>query len=404
MTAKMKPLKMRALPVKDRWCVHSYYTMCPYAPDGSGRILASGADLERGVGEVLVLSPDGDVLDRFGEHALSGGFYHTGWWQTWSPDSRFVYYQAGSLEKPKIAKHDLETGEAAYIEGDMEGAPPTGEPVLSGLLGMLYAAGYGDGIYKPHAAPVPFQARDKHGVFAYDFGTGESKLVLSVADLLASNYDREHLQATDEEIRSRLASDDGLTLMTYCLRWSPDGSRFIFHFGNHCVVAERGEPKVMQVIASDREMKTFHTTLDFSSKRGTHWSWQPDNEHLIGYAGHPDDPSRLCLAEIRYDGTGFRMLSEHGSGGHPSVSPVNPDLIVTDEFVPGGGAVVFISKSSGEEVGRVPLSRYIGETEPPGRNALRICPHPVFNRTGDRVLCNSMPGKLSTLLEIEVPL
>ena len=36
---------MRRIPVSGHWCVHSYYTLPPYAPDGSGRLLISGVDL-----------------------------------------------------------------------------------------------------------------------------------------------------------------------------------------------------------------------------------------------------------------------------------------------------------------------------------------------------------------------
>lgn len=394
-------MKTRSFPVSNLWCVHSYYTLCPYAPDGSGRILAAGADLDKGTGEVLVLSPEGSVLDRFGEHPLNDAFYHTGWWQTWSPDARSVYYQAGSLKEPRIGKRDLVTGADALIDGDMEGAPPTGEPILSGLLGMLYAAGYGDGRYKPDLAPVPFQARDRHGIFEYQIHSAKPALRLSVEQILHNSADRDRLLASDRELKSRLGSAEGLTLMTYCVRWSPDGSRFLFFFGNHCVVKEREEPGITYVMTANRAMNDLHVAMDLSyGRRGVHWSWQPDNEHLIGYGPHPEDPSRICLAEVRYDGSGYRMLSGHASGGHPSVSPSDPDLIVTDEGVPGGGAVVFLSKRNGQEISRVLLPKFLGDREPPGRNPLRVCHHPVFNRTGDRVLCNSLPGKNATLVEI----
>ena len=111
----------------------------------------------------------------------------------------------------------------------------------------------------------------------------------------------------------------------------------------------------------------------------------------------------MCLAEVLYDGTGYRMLGDHASGGHPSVSPADPDLIVTDENVPGGGAVVFISKKTGQETGRVVLPKFVGEREAAGRNSSRICHHPVFNPSGDRVLCNSLPEGRATLVEIGLP-
>lgn len=391
----------RSFPIDQRWTLHSYYTLCPYAPDGSGRILAAGADLEKGTGEVLVLSSEGAVLDRFGSHALDGSFYHTGWWQTWSPDCRYVYYQAGSLREPRIGRRDLLTGADAFASGDMEGAPPTGEPILSGLLGMLYAAGYGDGVYKPEQAPVPFQQRDRHGIFETSFDGRPPQLRLSVEQIVDQHPHRDKLLASDRDIRNR--HGDGLTLMAYCVRWAPDGSRFLFFFGNHCVAKERKEPKITYVMTADRSLNDIRIAMDLSyDRRGVHWSWQPDCQRLIGYGPRLDGSDKTCLAEVNADGTDYRKLSDHRSGGHPSVSPSDDDLIVTDEGVPGGGAVVFISRATGAEIHRVELPKFIGDHESPGRNALRVCHHPVFNRSGDRVLCNSLPGRDAQLVELRL--
>ena len=76
MTVNIKSI--RSFPIPDRWVVHSYYTLNPYAPDGSGRILCAGCDPDSGVGEVMILDPDGRVIDRFGRQKLSTIFYHTG--------------------------------------------------------------------------------------------------------------------------------------------------------------------------------------------------------------------------------------------------------------------------------------------------------------------------------------
>lgn len=55
---------INTLAVPGQWLVHAYYTVVPYAPDSSGRILAAGGNLEHNSGEVLILSADGEVLDR----------------------------------------------------------------------------------------------------------------------------------------------------------------------------------------------------------------------------------------------------------------------------------------------------------------------------------------------------
>lgn len=393
--------KPRVFSVSDRWCVHSYYTLCPYAPDSSGRILCSGADLASGTAEVLILSPDGEVLDRFGSAPVTPSFWHTGFWQSWSPDARFVYFQSGTPLRPTTLRRELATGEQRLVVGDLEGIPPFGEPGLSCSHSLLYAAGYGDGVYKPDQAHVPFQARDQHGISRLEFDPPGEQLVLSTRDILEQHPQRDLLLKVDREVKARLGRDDGLTLMTYCVRWNPAGTRLLFYVGNHCVVKERGEPRLAYVFTADRELREIQLALDLSfDRRGVHWGWQPDNETLIGYGPRPDDAQRMCLAEVRFDGTGYRVLSDHDSGGHPSVCPADQDLIVSDENGPNQqGSVLFISRTSGKEIGRLRLPKYLGEREPSGRNAQRVCHHPVFNPQGDRVLCNTLPGRDGQLAE-----
>lgn len=394
---------VRCLPVAERWCVHSYYTLSPYAPDGSGRILAAGADLARGVGEVLILAPDGAILDRFGSHPVQASFFHTGFWQTWSPDARHVYYRAGTLQAPVIVRRDLASGDEIALDGDMEGAPPSGEPILSGLLGMLYAAGYADGqSYASDDAPVSFQARGAHGLFEYAFDPPRRHLRLSVADMLERHPERDRLRLADRETKRRLGDTDGLTLMLYCVRWSPRGDRCLFYFGNHNTVAARGEPRLAYVMTSDRALGEMHLAVDLSFGRpGLHWSWQPDGERLIGYGPDPQDPTRLCLAEVRWDGQDYRRLSRHASGGHPSVCPTNPELVVTDSYG-AQGEVVFIHTPTDRVVARYELPRVHGELRA-GRHPDVIDHHPVFDPLGRKALVNTLPGRHGVLAEIEVP-
>lgn len=391
----------RQLPIDGLWCVHSYYTLCPYAPDGSGRIVLAGADPETGVGEVLVLGPDGAVIDRFGRGPVTPSFWHTGFWQSWSPDGKYVYFQSGSHMQPYVVRRHLTTGDEVRMPGDMEGIPPLGEPGLSCSHGLLYAAGYGDGKFKPELAPVPFLDRDRHGINRLSFDPPCDEQVLSTQRILDAHPDRQRLERAERELQSRLGDREGLTLMTYCVRWNRQGTRMLFYFGNHCVARSRGEPRVAYVFTCDRDMREMHLALDLFERRGVHWGWQPDGEKLIGY-GPDANRKGQYLAEVRYDGSDYRILSDHNSGGHPSVCPANPDLIVTDEQTDDGGAVVFIDRSSGRILERVHLPKYIGDREPGGRNPLRVCHHPVFNHSGDRLLCNSLPGRLATLVELEV--
>lgn len=396
---------VKSFPVADRWCVHAYYTLCPYAPDGSGRFLIAGADPASEHGEVLVLSSEGEVLDRFGWQLVTPSFWHTGFWQSWSPDARFVYYQSGTLLEPFTIRRELATGKEVRVPGDVEGFPPSGDPAISCSHGLLYAAGYGDGRWKPEQAPVPFLQRDQHGMSKIIFEDGgRSELILSTQAILDQHPDRKRILQAEETLKARLGNDEGLTLMTYCVRWNRQGTRFLFYFGNHCVVKDRGEPKLAYVFTADRQLKDIRLAIDLSfGRNGVHWGWQPDGETLIGYGPHPDGRPGQCLAEVKYDGKGYRKLADHTTGQagrHPSLSPVNPDLIVTDEIADKGGAIVFLSRQSGQETNRVALPKFHGENEPSGRNPHRVCHHPVFNQDGTKLLCNSLPGPNASVVEI----
>ncbi|HEV7301559.1 MAG TPA: hypothetical protein VGN72_19500 [Tepidisphaeraceae bacterium] len=393
--------QVRPLPVADRWCVMAYYSLSPYAPDKSGRLLMAGADLDRGVGEVLVLDADRKVVDRFGSVPVTPSFWHTGLWQSWSRDGRYVYYQSGTHREPRVVRRTLSTGQESEVAGDMEGICPAGEPGVACAHGMLYAAGYGSGHYRPELSPFPFQSRDAHGMWNVSFDPPTSRLVLSTQQILDSHPHRDRLLEADREIAARLGPGEGLTLMTYCVRWNNEGSRCLFYFGNHCVDRSRGEPRLAYVFTADRDLRDIRLALDFGFGRyGVHWSWQPDNERLIGYGPDPDHPGRTCLAEVRYDGSGYRRLSGHASGGHPSVSPIDDDLIVTDEGGVGHGNVLFLSRRTGEEIARIALPKNTGVPERGQRDATRVCHHPAFSPTGDRVLCNTLPGRHATCAEI----
>jgi hypothetical protein len=396
-------IKQCVLHVSGKWCLHSYYTLSPFAPDGSGRILIASADLDRMTGTVMVVSEKGKVLNTLQTQPISESFWHTGFWQSWSNCGRFVYYQSGTLNFPLTVRHELSNGRTVELEGDLEGMCPTGELGYSCYHGMLYAAGYGDDEWKPELSPVPFLSREKHGIFLMNFNQSETRLVLTVAQLLEIHPQKDRLQLEEEKINERLGQNEGLTLMCYCVRWNPQGSRLLFYFGNHCVAKSRKEPRIAYIFTADRDLKNLTLALDLSfDKAGVHWGWQPCGKKLIGY-GPRSDGHGIQLAEVFYDGNGYRKLSDHNSGGHPSISPTNPDLIVTDEGGPKHGNIVFISRSTGKVIHREPMAKFLGNSEPDGRNPMRVCHHPIFNKEGDTVLCNSLPSVHATVTLLKLP-
>ncbi len=401
---------MRTFSLPGKWTVHSYYSLNPYAPDGSGRLLCAGCDVDTGIGEVFVLDADGKVLDRFGKQKVSTIFFHTGFWQAWGKDAKKVCYQAsdGDVLHPRIAVHDLETGLDTVMDADMEGAPIYGEPVWYGLSGMYYASGYGDGRFHPEQSPVPFGARDEHGLFAAMPSTGEKKLVLSVNEVLERHPFRDRILEEDEKQKAR--TGDGVTLMIYCARCSRDGERVMFHFGNHCTDHGRGEPHLLTLFTAkchpDGSVSEVMPALDLSFGRtGVHWSWLPHTEGLIGYASEPGEKT-LKLMRVDRDGQNLRTISDVAiKGGHPSMSPCTGEtLYVTDGWGDKPNGRVQFLNAAGEEIESVTLPKSWDEGQgiPRGRNRFFVCHHPVFNADGTRLLVNTMPGREAQLCEMEI--
>ncbi len=393
---------VKPISVKDKWCVHAYYSLNPYAPDGSGRILYSGADLKTNEIRIYIASKDGEVLDEFGEGTIQTSFYHTGAWQTWSADARYVYYQSGEMSNPVICRYDTVTKTEIRMNGDMEGAPPFDEPIISGYLGMLYAAGYGSRIYAPQDAPIPFENRDEHGLFKFNVAEKKAELALSINQVLDLHPKKQEIIAAEKEYIERTGNKEGFTLMTYCVRWNRQGDRCLFYFGNHAAPTTHNEPRLCYIFTADKELKDIHLALDlsFDGPRGGHWSWHPDGKQLIGYATTEDNTNKFSVCTVNYDGTEFKKISNHSSGGHVSVCPTDYNLMLTDEST-NPGRVVFIDIPTDTEVGSYSLPRVNGEKETPGRNPLRVCHHPIFSSDGKKVIVNTLPGENALLCELD---
>lgn len=392
-----------AVNLKDKWCVHAYYTICPWAPDGSGKIVFAAADLKTKTNKVYIADKDKNIITSFGEASVTSSFWHTGRFQTWSPDAKYIYYQGGSEKAPLCVKHNIETGEEIYARGNMEGAPPFGEPIVGGAQQMLYAAGYGTGLYRPKEAPYPFGARDKHGLFRFNFKTGMEELVLSVNDCIAAHPNRDELMRLDKKMQDIFGGDYGLTLMCYCVRYNRQGTKLLFYMGNHCQA--RKEPKISYVFTCNTDFTDLHLAVNMSGACGYHFSWHPDGVRLIGYGPHPSDLKRPCLVTVNYDGSDYTVISQHNQG-HPSVCPTDYSLIASDDRIEVNGKktgrVVLINAENGKIEEQYFIENRNDSIESGIRNEHWVCHHPVFSQDGKKLLVNSIEKENAQLLEINL--
>ena len=153
---------------------------------------------------------------------------------------------------------------------------------------------------------------------------------------------------------------------------------------------------------ADKELKDIRLALDlsFGRRKGGHWSWHPDGKRLVGYATTAEKKNQFSVCTVNYDGTDFKKISDHDSGGHVSICPTDYHLLLTDEST-NPGRVVFINLTTDTEIGSYILPRVNGEKEVRGRNPMRVCHHPVFSSDGKTVIVNIMSGNYAQICEVD---
>ena len=177
----------------------------------------------------------------------------------------------------------------------------------------------------------------------------------------------------------------------------------LFHFGNHNVDKSRGEGRICYLFTAKHDLSDIRLVLNTGDgKVGVHFGWHPDGEHLIGYYTHPDAGGKLALCQVRYDGTDLRIISRHDSGGHPSISPIDDRLLITDEYGKRG-RMLAIDLTDDSVICDWKLPRTYGESVPAGRNPQLLDHHPVFTPDGKHIIFNALPDQNGAVYIIPAP-
>ena len=199
------------------------------------------------------------------------------------------------------------------------------------------------------------------GLWLVDLKRGSDELILSLAEVAA--------------IRPEPSMADATHYFNHVL-WSPDGSRFFFL---HLWRLANGKRKSRAFIWNVATTRLF---LLSPSDYVSHFCWI-DNQRMIIYSNelhsgthyHLYDVDKGCIGVV-----GSRNLCEDG---HPSMSPANPTLMVTDTYPNRlGEQSLFIFDIASEQLGKVASlyspSRLRGE--------IRCDLHPRWSRDG-RTIC-----------------
>ncbi len=302
--------------------IHTYYDVCPFSP--SSRLLAVTrlpfADRPPVLGDLA----DVCVIDL--EDQTIRTVYRTKCWgfQTganlqWGATDRHLYTNDVFEDVAVCVRIDLETGETRAYAGPKYEIAPDESAVFGFPLELLDVTQPGYGV--PPKAPGRFRklppgASKTEGVWRTDLKTNEKTLLVSLADVAA--------RIPEPPPR------DGGTFYFWHTKVNPQGTRILQVLRCLFPDGSGGRNAMVFTYAMDGSDIRYTPSRPVWGLSGGHPNWHPDGEHIIRVL--PVEGGKLRFCQFRWDGSGFRVLSETiEGGGHPRIEP-GGRFLVTDAF------------------------------------------------------------------------
>lgn len=359
------------------WCVtprtdrviHRFFDTSPISP--SGRYLA------------LTRLPFEDRLPRPGEAAeivvvdLETGeervVDETRGWDTqlgaqtqWgATDSELLYNDVDiAAWRPFGICYDLATGARRRLQGTIYHVSADGRFAVSPCLRRTAATQLGYGVWvPPEHRPVNHGAMTDDGIYQTDIATGESRLLVSIADIVAGG---------PEELRAA-AYRDGAFYGAH-VKWSPTGDRLMFVL--------RWLPEVN---LANRLRKQFRAAAFSLARRVPFLARRArQNKGIASAIKRQSAVMKPNLLTLRPDGTDIRLVvgapAWQRGGHHPN-------------WYPDGRQIVMNLNRDGDAIRlvRIPAAGGAPELLAP---ALLGSGHPSMHRDGVHLLTDAKPGEV----------
>ena len=342
----------------ERWNKHVYPDVDAWSPTLPLIVYASGYDDIKQPAQICLAWQAGSEWRSF-PLANDGWFNrHTGCFQTWAPDNSGIYYHSSESRGTNF----LRFGVLEPIE-----------------IGPLHRHISPDG---RHLVYREFGQRPWNKKFS-----GNDLCVMDVESFDSArvmiSYDA--LEAASGPNATPAYTDNVLTFTNTI--WSPDGMKMLLSnsWGElFCAVSDCPYCGSFALIPL--------------GKAG-HRSWHPDSERIVFASGAP---GQLGLHEIRYDGTGHRLITDdrscYGSpGSHPVYSP-DGQWIVGESYVPDAFAIWLTNAETGDGFKLVDVGTTYGVAKPDGTHM-----HPIWSPDGTQILYDSDATGTCQMYLTEVP-
>jgi len=296
---------------------------------------------------------------------------------------------------PQLVKLDPFSGASERMAGGVYHVSPDGRFAAASSMETMRRTQLGYGVLLPdERVPRNIGAREDDGLWITDLGSGERRLVLSLAQAVAVIPELQGARLQDWEIYG------------FHTKWSPAGDRLIFTIRRFLTNGPArfnmmdngqvsGQPLRFDVLTLRPDGTEVHNAVPAERWHhgGHHINWYPDGKALsmnLGGFGHG-----LRLVRVDVDGQNLKPIFPDVLGsGHPTVH--SRGHILTDSYADEGVAfgdgtvpLRWISPTGEETV----LARIGAKTEPQPDGALRVDPHPAWDKTAQWVAFNGVrPG------------
>jgi Tol biopolymer transport system component len=376
--------------------IHRFYDSSPFSP--SGRYMA------------LTRLPFEDRQPRPGEPAeiavvdlVTGGtrtVAETRGWDVqlgaqvqWGADDHTLLYNDLDPGEwiPYGVRLDPVSGERRRLGGTVYAVSPDGRWTASPCLRRTASTQAGYGVVVPRERiPVNRGAPPDDGIYLTDLDSGESRLLASIDRVV-----REAGPAIDA-VRRRRGDFYG-----FHVKWNPQGTRLMFvlrWLSRSWLPWKRTRREMMkQVMTLDADGGNARVAVSAErwARGGHHPNWCPDGERVLMNLNTRGDGLRF--ARLPFDGSSCETLVPEVRGsGHPTLHPdgrhLLTDVYLTEKLAFGDGTVPIrlVDLESGRET---TLLRIRTRPDEGGSNgALRVDPHPAWDRSYTRIAFNACPN------------
>jgi len=375
--------------------IHRFYDSSPFSP--SGRYLAVTRlpfeDRLPGPGDVAeILVVDLQSGDTRAVAETRGWDSQLGAQLQWGRDDRQLLFNdvdTGTWT-PFGVRLDPQSGERRPLEGTIYAVSPDARRSAGPCLVRTVNTQRGYGVVVPRErVPRNRGAPTDDGIYLTDLESGASRLLVSIAAIF-------------EEAFPAAARDAYRGGDFYCfhVKWNPQGTRLmlVLRWLPRTVLPWRRKKayRRLNVVTLDADGSHARIAVPDTVWRrgGNHPNWCPDGEHVL--MNLDTEGQGLRFARVRYDGSGLETLSRTVTGsGHPTLHPdgrhVLTDAYPHEPVAYGDGTtpIRWIDLAGSTETALLRI-RTLSPHER-GRPALRVDPHPAWDRHFRRIAFNACP-------------